>query len=132
MQTSLFSQPEDGYGPSPGFDLFYGYRNRRTEMTVADIEESVREFGRAARRVRQTGADGVEVTASNLFAHVAASPHGRAGQVDADELTIRQGHGQGGDGAGVPTPKLEVAARLGRCRLSPNRNVGTASRSGCS
>ncbi len=67
VQTSLFSQPEDGYGPSPGFDLFYGYRNRRTEMTVADIEESVREFGRAARRVRQTGADGVEVTASKGY-----------------------------------------------------------------
>lgn len=67
MQTSLFSQEEDGYGPSPGFDLYYGYRNRRTEMTVADIEESVREFVRAARRVRQTGADGVEVTASKGY-----------------------------------------------------------------
>jgi len=67
VQTSLFSQKEDGYGPSPGFDLFYGYRSRRTEMTVADIEQSVAEFGQAARRVRETGADGVEVTASKGY-----------------------------------------------------------------
>ncbi|HJP64871.1 MAG TPA: NADH:flavin oxidoreductase [Actinomycetota bacterium] len=67
VQTSLFSQKEDGYGPSPGFDLFYGYRTRRTEMSVADIEQSVHEFGQAARRVRETGADGVEVTASKGY-----------------------------------------------------------------
>jgi len=67
VQTSLFSQKEDGYGPSDGFDLFYGYRNRRTEMTIADIEQSVHEFGEAARRVRETGADGVEVTASKGY-----------------------------------------------------------------
>lgn len=67
VQTSLFSQPEDGYGPSPGFDLFYGYRSRRTGMTVADIEQSVAEFGQAARRVREAGADGVEVTASKGY-----------------------------------------------------------------
>jgi len=67
VQTSLFSQPEDSYGPSPGFDLFFGYRDRRTAMTVADIEQSVAEFGQAARRVRETGADGVEVTASKGY-----------------------------------------------------------------
>jgi 2,4-dienoyl-CoA reductase (NADPH2) len=67
VQTSLFSQPEDGFGPSSGFDLFYGYRSRRTEMTLADIEQSVHEFGQAARRVRETGADGVEVTASKGY-----------------------------------------------------------------
>jgi len=67
VQTSLFSQPEDGYGPSKGFDLFYGYRSRRTAMTVADVEQSVAEFGQAARRVREAGADGVEVTASKGY-----------------------------------------------------------------
>ncbi len=67
VQTSLFSQPEDGYGPSPGLDLFYGYRSRRTQMTIADIEQSVAEFGEAARRVREAGADGVEVTASKGY-----------------------------------------------------------------
>jgi len=67
VQTSLFSQREDGLGPSDGFDLFYGYRSRRKAMTVADIEQSVHEFGQAARRVRETGADGVEVTASKGY-----------------------------------------------------------------
>lgn len=67
VQTSLFSQKEDSYAPSSGFDFFYGYRSRRTEMTVADIEQSVHEFGEAARRVRETGADGVEVTASKGY-----------------------------------------------------------------
>ena len=67
VQTSLFSQPQDGFGPSPGFDLLFGYRTRRTEMTVADIEQSVHEFGQAARRVRETGADGIEVTASKGY-----------------------------------------------------------------
>ncbi|MEV5409035.1 NADH:flavin oxidoreductase [Thermopolyspora sp. NPDC052614] len=67
VQTSLFSQPQDGYGPSPGFDLLYGYRTRRTEMTVADIEQTVHEFGQAARRVRETGADGIEITASKGY-----------------------------------------------------------------
>jgi 2,4-dienoyl-CoA reductase-like NADH-dependent reductase (Old Yellow Enzyme family) len=67
VQTSLFSQKEDGYGPSPGFDLFYGYRSRRTQMSVADVEQSVAEFGQAARRVREAGADGVEVTASKGY-----------------------------------------------------------------
>ena len=67
VQTSLFSQKEDGYGPSSGFDLFYGYRTHRTEMSIADIEQSVHEFGQAARRVRETGADGVEVTASKGY-----------------------------------------------------------------
>jgi len=67
VQTSLFSQDQDSLGPSPGFDFFYGYRSRRTQMTVADIEHSVTEFGQAARRVREAGADGVEVTASKGY-----------------------------------------------------------------
>jgi 2,4-dienoyl-CoA reductase (NADPH2) len=67
VQTSLFTQDQDSLGPSPGFDLFYGYRSRRTQMTVADIEHSVSEFGQAARRVREAGADGVEVTASKGY-----------------------------------------------------------------
>ncbi|MFC7382443.1 oxidoreductase [Sphaerisporangium rhizosphaerae] len=67
VQTSLFSQPQDGYGPSSGFDLLFGYRTRRTEMTLADIEQTVHEFGQAARRVRETGADGVEITASKGY-----------------------------------------------------------------
>ncbi|MEO3807535.1 NADH:flavin oxidoreductase [Sphaerisporangium sp. B11E5] len=67
VQTSLFSQPQDGYGPSPGFDLLFGYRSRRTGMTLADIEQAVHEFGQAARRAREAGADGVEITASKGY-----------------------------------------------------------------
>lgn len=67
VQTSLLPQKEDSYGPSGGFDLLYGYTDRRREMTVADIEQSVHEFGEAARRVRETGADGVELTISKGY-----------------------------------------------------------------
>jgi 2,4-dienoyl-CoA reductase-like NADH-dependent reductase (Old Yellow Enzyme family) len=66
-QTSLFSQHQDQLSSSSGFDLLYGYRTTRSEMTTEDIEQSVAEFGRAARRVRETGADGVEVTATKGY-----------------------------------------------------------------
>lgn len=67
VQTSLFSQPADSLGPSDGFDLLFGYRSRRRAMTVVEIEQSVHEFGQAARRVRETGADGVELTISKGY-----------------------------------------------------------------
>lgn len=66
-QTSLFSQAEDEKSASKGFDLLYGYRNVRRAMTVGEIEHLVEQFGQAARRVRETGADGVEVTASKGY-----------------------------------------------------------------
>ena len=66
-QTSLFSQSQDQLSSSKGFDFFFGYRSMRSEMSIEDIERSVAEFGRAARRVRETGADGVEVTASKGY-----------------------------------------------------------------
>jgi 2,4-dienoyl-CoA reductase-like NADH-dependent reductase (Old Yellow Enzyme family) len=66
-QTSLFSQRQSQLSSSDGFDFLYGYRSTRSAMTVEDIEQSVAEFGRAARRVRETGADGVEVTASKGY-----------------------------------------------------------------
>ncbi|MDQ6783203.1 MAG: NADH:flavin oxidoreductase [Actinomycetota bacterium] len=66
-QTSLFSQSQDQVSSSSGFDLLYGYRSTRTEMSIGDIEQSVDEFGQAARRVRETGADGVEVTATKGY-----------------------------------------------------------------
>lgn len=67
VQTSLFSQVQDAYGPSPGFDLMYGYRPRRIAMSLGDIERTVHEFGQAARRAREAGADGVEITASKGY-----------------------------------------------------------------
>ena len=57
-QTSLFSQSQDQLSSSKGFDFFFGYRSMRSEMSIDDIEQSVAEFGHAARRVRETGADG--------------------------------------------------------------------------
>lgn len=66
-QTSLFSQAEDEKSASKGFDLLYGYRNVRRAMTVGEIEHLAEQFGQAARRVRETGADGVEVTASKGY-----------------------------------------------------------------
>ena len=50
-QTSLFSQHQDQLSSSSGFDLLYGYRTTRSEMTIEDIEQSVAEFGRRRRRV---------------------------------------------------------------------------------
>jgi len=66
-QTSLFTQAQDQVSSSRGFDFLYGYRSARTEMSTEDIERSVAEFGQAARRVRETGADGVEVTATKGY-----------------------------------------------------------------
>lgn len=66
-QTSLLPQPEDGKSASPGFDLFYGYRNRISAMSTAEVEDEVVKFAAAARRVREIGCDGVEVTASKGY-----------------------------------------------------------------
>jgi 2,4-dienoyl-CoA reductase (NADPH2) len=66
-QTSLFSQSQDQLSSSRGFDFFFGYRSMHSEMSTERIERSVAEFGQAARRVRETGADGVEVTASKGY-----------------------------------------------------------------
>ena len=66
-QTSLLSQPEDGKSASGWFDLFYGYRNRATAMTTQEVEQEVVKFADAARRVREVGCDGVEVTASKGY-----------------------------------------------------------------
>lgn len=65
--TSLFNQSEDGKSSSSTFDLIYGYRNRTEAMTIAEIENTIENFGEAARRVRETGADGLEITASKGY-----------------------------------------------------------------
>lgn len=66
-QTSLFSEQTDEMTCSPGFDLMFGYRNRHSVLTVEQIEASVQQFAEAARRVREIGCDGVEVTASKGY-----------------------------------------------------------------
>ena len=66
-QTSLFSQEEDEKSASGGFDLLYGYRSFRRAMTTGEVERLVEQFAQAARRVRETGADGLEITASKGY-----------------------------------------------------------------
>jgi 2,4-dienoyl-CoA reductase-like NADH-dependent reductase (Old Yellow Enzyme family) len=67
VQTSLFSQEADQKSASSGFDLLYGYRNVRSALTIEEIEHLVEQFGQAARRTRDAGADGVEVTLSKGY-----------------------------------------------------------------
>lgn len=65
--TSLFAQEEDGETSSTHLDLLYGYRSLHRAMTIAEIEMTVAAFGEAARRVREAGADGLEITASKGY-----------------------------------------------------------------
>jgi 2,4-dienoyl-CoA reductase (NADPH2) len=66
-QMSLFSQAADGKSASGGFDFVYGYRNRNTEMTRAEVDTAVRTFAQAACWVRELGCDGLEITASKGY-----------------------------------------------------------------
>jgi 2,4-dienoyl-CoA reductase (NADPH2) len=61
------SEAEDGKSASAVFDLYYGYRNRTSPMSLEEIRAEVDKFASAARRVRAAGADGVEVTASKGY-----------------------------------------------------------------
>jgi 2,4-dienoyl-CoA reductase-like NADH-dependent reductase (Old Yellow Enzyme family) len=66
-QTSLFSQEADAKSASSGFDLLFGYRDRILEMSVEEMEQTIHNFAEAARRVRETGCDGLEITASKGY-----------------------------------------------------------------
>jgi 2,4-dienoyl-CoA reductase (NADPH2) len=46
-------------------DLLYGLRARR--MTIPEIRDLVEAYGRAARRAREAGADGIEIVACNGY-----------------------------------------------------------------
>jgi 2,4-dienoyl-CoA reductase-like NADH-dependent reductase (Old Yellow Enzyme family) len=46
-------------------DLLYGLRARR--MAISEIHELVQDYGRAARRAREAGADGIEIVACNGY-----------------------------------------------------------------
>jgi 2,4-dienoyl-CoA reductase-like NADH-dependent reductase (Old Yellow Enzyme family) len=67
VQMSLFAQPEDAASSSNGFDLLYGYVNSRVAMNENEIQEEISEFAAAARRAREAGADGVEITAEKGY-----------------------------------------------------------------
>ena len=60
--TGLLSEEEDARSASSGFDFLYGYRNKTIAMTETEIETAIEDFASAARRVRETGSDGVEIT----------------------------------------------------------------------
>ena len=66
-QTSLFSQVADARSSSSVFDLLYGYRDHAVAMTREDIARSVRQFAEGARRAREAGCDGVEITLSKGY-----------------------------------------------------------------
>ena len=66
-QTSLLPQVEDSKSASSGFDLVFGYGNRSSAMTTEEIQQTVRNFAAGARRVREAGCDGLEITASKGY-----------------------------------------------------------------
>jgi 2,4-dienoyl-CoA reductase-like NADH-dependent reductase (Old Yellow Enzyme family) len=66
-QMSLFPEKQDSKTASWGFDMTFGYRNFNSPMTVAEIEQTVANFAEAARRGRDAGFDGVEITASKGY-----------------------------------------------------------------
>ncbi len=66
-QTSLFNEAEDAKSASTVFDFFYGYKNLHRAMTIEEIEMAIEKFAEAGRRVRETGADGMEITASKGY-----------------------------------------------------------------
>lgn len=65
--TGLMPEAEDSQSASSYFDFLYGYRNKTTAMTETEIETAIEDFASAARRVRETGSDGVEITASKGY-----------------------------------------------------------------
>jgi len=65
--TSMLPQESDAKSSSTLFDLFYGYNNRHKAMSREEIDITISEFAEAARRVRETGADGLEITASKGY-----------------------------------------------------------------
>lgn len=65
--SSLFPEPDDGLSASGGWDLGFGYNNRRAAMSDAQIRASINEHAAAALRAREAGADGIEITAGKGY-----------------------------------------------------------------
>src|SRR5262245_50055428 len=65
--TSMRSQPADALSASAYTDMLFGYHNRTVAMTSGQIAEAVVNFANAARRVKEAGCDGVEVTAAKGY-----------------------------------------------------------------
>lgn len=65
--TSLFAEDQDAKSSAAGFDFAFGYGNRRLPMTTAEIERAISDYAAAAERVRESGADGLEITATKGY-----------------------------------------------------------------
>lgn len=65
--SSLFPEDRDAVSSSSGFDGAFGYSNTRREMSEKEIQTSIAEFVAAAGRVSETGADGIEITATKGY-----------------------------------------------------------------
>ena len=65
--SSLFPDAADGLSASNGFDLGFGYTNTRRAMSEEQIKIAITRHVDAAARVREAGADGVELTASKGY-----------------------------------------------------------------
>jgi len=65
--TSLFPEERDAVSSSGGFDLAFGYNNTRRMMSDQDVRRSIAEYAAAAGRVKDAGADGVEITATKGY-----------------------------------------------------------------
>jgi 2,4-dienoyl-CoA reductase (NADPH2) len=65
--TSLFAEHQDAKSSAAGFDLAFGYSNRRVHMSVAEIEHAIADYADAGERVRASGADGLEITATKGY-----------------------------------------------------------------
>lgn len=65
--SSLFPEEVDSKSSSAGFDLGFGYNNKRTEMKVDEIEKAIGDHIDAAKRVQEAGANGVEITATKGY-----------------------------------------------------------------
>jgi 2,4-dienoyl-CoA reductase-like NADH-dependent reductase (Old Yellow Enzyme family) len=66
-QMSLFSEAVDGRSSSRHLDFLYGYRSVAEAMSTDEISAAIENFAQGARRVRDAGADGVEITASKGY-----------------------------------------------------------------
>ena len=65
--SSLFSEDDDGLSSSDGRDFAFGYNNRRRAMSTKQIEQSIAQHAAAALRVREAGADGIEIVAGKGY-----------------------------------------------------------------
>jgi 2,4-dienoyl-CoA reductase (NADPH2) len=74
-QTSLFEQDLDNVSSSSGFDMVYGYGNLRKKIEDVPqpddgndpVEAMIDRFVKAAARVKEVGADGLEITAAKGY-----------------------------------------------------------------